>query len=182
MSQSLPDLTTTAILKDSMSARLRKAMVFPYIFNDYTFNLHNYSTNAPNSFLTLFHSILHYSSLDAFSVFLEYMRDLRLSGKLGTDVQLLYICALIGPALHRIEKLENTDADFLVELMHMVEQVTARMDMKDGWSTQALEQVFDFLHHIRTRFVKSAELTSQIRDIIKAMPPPTSQRLLRLVM
>ncbi|KAI9013358.1 mediator complex subunit 23-domain-containing protein [Phycomyces nitens] len=182
MSQSLPDLTTTAILKDSMSARLRKAMVFPYIFNDYTFNLHNYSTNAPNSFLTLFHSILHYSSLDAFSVFLEYMRTLRLSGKLRTDVQLLYICALIGPALHRIEKLENSDADFLIELMHMVEQVTTSMDMKDGWSTQALEQVFDFLHHIRTRFVKSAELTSQIRDIIKIMPPPTSQRLLRLVM
>ncbi|KAG0162281.1 hypothetical protein DFQ29_004295, partial [Apophysomyces sp. BC1021] len=140
MSQSLPDLTTTALLKDSMSVRFRKAMVFPYIFNDYTFNLHNYSTNAPNSFLTLLHSILHYSSLDAFGVFLEYLQSLRTSGKMETDVQLLYICALIGPALHRIEKLEITDADFLIELMHMVKQVTTHMDMKDGWSTQALEQ------------------------------------------
>ncbi|KAI7862073.1 mediator complex subunit 23-domain-containing protein [Spinellus fusiger] len=182
MSQSLPDFSTTATLKDSMSARLRKAMVFPYIFNDYTFNFHNYSTNAPNTFLTLSHSILHYSSLDAFGVFLEYMRSLRSCGKLQTDVQLLYICAFIGPTLHRIEKLDSTESEFLVELMHMVKQVTTRMDMKDGWSTQALEQVFDFLHHIRARFVKSTEITSQIRDIIKSMTLPTSHRLSRLVM
>jgi hypothetical protein len=203
MSQSLPDLTTTAVLKDSMSARFRKAMMFPYIFNDYTFNLHNYSTNVPNTFLTLFHSILHYSSLDGFTLFLDYLRSLRLSGKLQTDVQLLYVCFLLGPALHRIEKLETTDAEvkknlsssserkiliysflfkFMIELMHIVKQVTAHMDMKDGWVTQALEQVFDFLHHIRARFVKSPELTTQLRNIIKTMNPPISQRLLRLVM
>ncbi|CAO3590219.1 unnamed protein product [Absidia cylindrospora] len=182
MSQSLPDLTTTAVLKDSMSARFRKAMMFPYIFNDYTFNLHNYSTNVPNTFLTLFHSILHYSSLDGFTLFLEYLRSLRMSGKLRTDVQLLYVCFLLGPALHRIEKLETTDAEFMIELMNVVKQVTAHMDMKDGWVTQALEQVFDFLHHIRARFVKSPELTIQLRNIIKSMNPPISQRLIRLVM
>lgn len=164
MSQALPDMTTAAILKDSVSSRLRKAMVFPYIFNDYTFNLDNYSTNAPNCFLTLFHSLLHYSSLDAFGVLLEYLRQLRHS--LKTDVQLLYVCFLFGPALHRIEKLDNNNTNaevesqvrnmlkqllifaftkFLIELMHMVKQVTTLMDMKDGWSTQALEQVFDFL-------------------------------------
>ncbi|ORX51305.1 hypothetical protein DM01DRAFT_1337353 [Hesseltinella vesiculosa] len=181
MSQSLPDLTTAAVLKESMSARFRKAMTFPYIFNDYTFNLHNYSTNEPNSFLTLFHSILHYSSLDGFTLFLEYLRTLRLSGELQSDVQLLYICALLGPALHRIEKLESTDAECMIELMNMVKQVTAKMDMKDGWVTQALEQVFDFLYHIRARFVKSTELTSQLRTIIKTMNAPVSHRLLRLL-
>ncbi|KAI8372734.1 mediator complex subunit 23-domain-containing protein [Radiomyces spectabilis] len=181
MTPSLPDFSTTAILKDSMSVRLRKAMMFPYIFNDYKFNLHNYSTNAPNSFLCLFHSILHYSSLDAFSIFLEYLRSLRLSGRLRTDVQLLYICFLIGPALHRLDKLDSTDAELVVELMYMVKQVTSHMDMKDGWSTQALEQVFDFLYHIRVRFVKSTELAVQLKDIIRSMKSPTSQRLLRLV-
>lgn len=110
ITQTLPDLTTTAVLRDSMSARLRKAMIFPYIFNDYKFNLHNYSTNAPNSFLTLFHSIVHYSSLDIFSTFLEYCQKLRNSGKMKTDVQLLYMCFLLGPALHRIEKLDCSDA------------------------------------------------------------------------
>ncbi|GAN05157.1 hypothetical protein MAM1_0083c04626 [Mucor ambiguus] len=181
MTQTLPDLTSTAVLKDSMSARLRKAMIYPYIFNDYTFNLHNYSTNAPNSFLCLFHSIVHYSSLDIFSTFLEYTQRLRNSGQLKTDVQLLYMCFLIGPALHRIEKLDSSDAGFLIELMHMVKQVTTSMDMKDGWTTQALEQVYDFLYHIRTRFVKSNELATQLRDIIRSMNPPISQRLLRLV-
>jgi hypothetical protein len=29
--------------------------------------------------------------------------------------------------------------------MHMVKQVSIGMDMKDGWTTQAQEQVFDFL-------------------------------------
>ncbi|CEI94172.1 hypothetical protein RMCBS344292_08393 [Rhizopus microsporus] len=182
MTQSLPDLTTTPVLKDSMSARVGKAMIFPYIFNDYTFNLHNYSTNAPNSFLTLFHSMVHYSSLDIFGIFLEYFQTLRNSEKLLTDVQLLYVCFLIGPALHRIEKLDISEAGFLVELMHMVKQVTTLMDMKDGWTTQALEQSFDFLYHIRTRFVKTNELAAQIREIIRSMNPPISQRLLRLVM
>ncbi|KAI9262582.1 hypothetical protein EDC94DRAFT_659447 [Helicostylum pulchrum] len=181
ITQTLPDLTTTAVLRDSMSARLRKAMIFPYIFNDYKFNLHNYSTNAPNSFLTLFHSIVHYSSLDIFSTFLEYCQKLRNSGKMKTDVQLLYMCFLLGPALHRIEKLDCSDDGFLIELMYMVKQVTAAMDMKDGWTTQALEQVYDFLYHIRTRFVKSAELATQLREIIRTMNAPISQRLIRLV-
>jgi hypothetical protein len=85
-------------------------MVFPYIFNDYTFNVHNYSTNAANSFLTLFHSVLHYSSLDIFDHLLEFLRRLRKEHSLKTDVQLLYICAMLGPILHRTEKLNNTDA------------------------------------------------------------------------
>lgn len=66
--------------------------------------------------------------------------------------------------------------------MHMVKQVTVTMDMKDGWTTQALEQVYDFLNHIRTRFVKSNELAAQLREIIRSMNPPISQRLSRLVM
>ncbi|OBZ83488.1 Mediator of RNA polymerase II transcription subunit 23 [Choanephora cucurbitarum] len=181
MTQSLPDMTATTTLKDTLGVRLRKAMMFPYIFNDYTFNLHNYSTNAPNSFLCLFHSIIHYSSLDIFSIFLEYTQKLRSSGQVKTDVQLLYMCFLIGPALHRIEKLDCGDADFLIELMYMVKQVTTFMELRDGWTTQALEQVYDFLYHIRTRFVKSNELASQLKDIIKSMNPPISQRLLRLV-
>ncbi|RCI03032.1 Mediator of RNA polymerase II transcription subunit 23 [Rhizopus stolonifer] len=180
-SQSLPDLTTT-VLKDCMSARVGKAMLFPYIFNDYTFNYRNYSTNAPNSFLTLFHSIVHYSSLDIFGIFLEYFQTLRHSGKLITDVQLLYVCFLVGPALHRIEKLDSSEAEFLIELMYIVKQVTTEMDLKDGWTTQALEQSYDFLYHIRTRFVKTNELATQIREIIRSMNPPISQRLLRLVM
>jgi hypothetical protein len=63
----------------------------------------------------------------------------------------------------------------------MVKQVTTTMDMKDGWTTQALEQVYDFLYHIRSRFVKSSELSSQLKEIIRTMNPPISQRLLRLV-
>ncbi|KAI9285727.1 mediator complex subunit 23-domain-containing protein [Umbelopsis sp. AD052] len=185
--QPLSDVTNTAILKNSISVRLSKAMVFPYIFNDYTFNVHNYSTNAANSFLTLFHSVLHYSSLDIFDHLLDFLRRLRKDHSLKTDVQLLYICAMLGPILHRTEKLNNTDAvhtdaDILIELMHMVKQVSIRMDMKDGWTTQAQEQVFDFLHHIRAQFVKSPELAAQISDIIKSMNAPIAQRLSRLVM
>ncbi|KAM3581516.1 hypothetical protein VKS41_006346 [Umbelopsis sp. WA50703] len=185
--QPLNDVTNTAILKNSISVRLSKAMVFPYIFNDYTFNVHNYSTNAANSFMTLFHSILHYSSLDIFDHLLEFLRRIRKQHSLKTDVQLLYVCAMLGPILHRTEKLNNTDAvhtdaDILIELMHMVKQVSIGMDMKDGWTTQALEQVFDFLYHIRARFVKSPELVTQISDIIKSMNAPISHRLARLVM
>jgi hypothetical protein len=45
-----------------------------------------------------------------FAIFLEYFQMLRNSGKVKTDVQLLYVCFLLGPALHRIEKLDSSDA------------------------------------------------------------------------
>lgn len=107
------DLANTNVLLGAPAGgpHLSKTKTFTYIFNDYTFNVYNYCTNSANSFLTLFHSILHYSSLDSFGVLLTFLRSLRESGSLTTDVQLSYMCALIGPVLHRIEKVPQVNAE-----------------------------------------------------------------------
>ena len=79
-----------------------KTIMFPYIFKDYTSNYYNYGTNAPNTLLTLAHSIIHYSNNDIVERFFGSMLIFR--DEIKTDVQVLYLCALMGPVLHRLEK------------------------------------------------------------------------------
>ena len=79
-----------------------KTIMFPYIFKDYTSNYYNYGTNAPNTLLTLAHSIIHYSNNDIVERFFGSMLIFR--DEIKTDVQVLYLCALMGPVLYRLEK------------------------------------------------------------------------------
>lgn len=74
--------------------------MFPYIFNDYRSNLRNFGTNAANSFLTFIHSLLHYSNIEVVQDFLD--KFVMLNG-IKTDIQLLYLCALVGPLIYRFE-------------------------------------------------------------------------------
>ncbi|KAF9921454.1 Mediator of RNA polymerase II transcription subunit 23 [Linnemannia zychae] len=39
-------------------------MLLSCLFSSYTYNRHNYRSNFPNSFLTFFHAVVHYSSAD----------------------------------------------------------------------------------------------------------------------
>ncbi|KAK3840300.1 MAG: mediator complex subunit 23-domain-containing protein [Linnemannia elongata] len=39
-------------------------MLLSSLFSSYTYNRHNYRSNLPNSFLTFFHAVVHYSSAD----------------------------------------------------------------------------------------------------------------------
>ncbi|OZJ06770.1 hypothetical protein BZG36_00320 [Bifiguratus adelaidae] len=158
-----------------------KATVFPYIVNDYTFNVNNFTLTTANCMLTLFHSILHYSSLDSFVTVLEYFKALREGVGLRTDVQLLYCCAMLGPILHRIEKIPRVDAEFPAELMKVVAQVTTAMNISSDTSYVALEEVYDFLFHIRNHFLKSPDTVANIHQIILSMKPSIAKRLIRLV-
>jgi len=75
--------------------------MFPYIFNDYRSNLLNFGSNAANSFLTFIHSLLHYSNIE---VVQEFLAKLLMLNEIKTDIQLLYLCSLVGPLMYRIEQ------------------------------------------------------------------------------
>ncbi|CAG8456893.1 3464_t:CDS:10 [Cetraspora pellucida] len=81
--------------------------MFPYIFNEYASNIHNFGTNVANSLLTFTHCLLHYSNIDDIQIFIHRLLNIEIDGiaTIATDVQILYLCALVGPVIHRL--LEN---------------------------------------------------------------------------
>ena len=89
-------------LEQPFSSNLEQpfSTMFPYIFSDYKSNLLNFGTNAANSFLTFIHSLLHYSNIEVVQEFLT--KFLMIEG-IRTDIQLLYLCALIGPLIYRLD-------------------------------------------------------------------------------
>jgi hypothetical protein len=160
----------------------------------------------PNSFLTFFHAVAHYSSPDVLlrvmkclenwrrgtclppptgSSLLNYnnsiikfnnkfdpLRDdsisaahrepgeddsvsestgegenIKLNQSLRTDVQLLFICALVGPLVHRFEKVQigGTSGQFLVVLVELTAMVTDQMEAASRPGLCTLEHIVDFM-------------------------------------
>ncbi|KAG0370098.1 Mediator of RNA polymerase II transcription subunit 23 [Gamsiella multidivaricata] len=177
-------------------------MLLSSIFSSYADNRNNYRTNMPNSFLTFFHAVAHYSSADILLRVVKCLEDwsqgtslapptgsslanygdglirfnsqhdsLRNEGTLDaqqenginplengqvkmkknqsvrTDVQLLFICALIGPLVHRFEKVQigGATGHFLVVLVELLALVVTSMDAAARPGLSTLEQVIDFM-------------------------------------
>ncbi|KAG0334491.1 Mediator of RNA polymerase II transcription subunit 23, partial [Podila humilis] len=182
-------------------------MLLSTLFSGYTFNRNNYRSNMPNSFLTFFHSVAHYSSPDillrlmkclenwrrgtgipppAGSSLMNYddtiikfnsqhdpLRDetvdvvhgeagqendgkpiledeemiKKLDQSLRTDVQLLFVCALVGPLVHRFEKLQigGSSGQFLVVLLELLAMVTDQMEAASQPGLCTLENIIDFM-------------------------------------
>ncbi|KAG0085283.1 Mediator of RNA polymerase II transcription subunit 23 [Podila epicladia] len=182
-------------------------MLLSTLFSSYVFNRNNFRSNMPNSFLTFFHAVAHYSSADILlrvmkclenwrrgtclppptgSSLLNYsnsiiklnnkfdpLRDDSISSihrepsgddnvgeitddsedirkpnqSLRTDVQLLFICALIGPLVHRFEKVQigGTSGQFLVVLVELTAMVTDQMEAASRPGLCTLEHVIDFM-------------------------------------
>ncbi|KAG0220531.1 Mediator of RNA polymerase II transcription subunit 23 [Mortierella sp. GBA43] len=182
-------------------------MLLSTIFSSYVNNRNNYRANMPNSFLTFFHAVAHYSSVDILlrvmkclenwrqgtelppptgSSLLNYqdslirfnnqydsLRDEMIeddsvppsieipaaaaggtSGKtmkknqsIRTDIQLLFICALIGPTVHRFEKVqfEGSTGHFLVILVELLAMVTDTMEAAAQPGLSTIEEAIDFM-------------------------------------
>ncbi|KAF9195517.1 Mediator of RNA polymerase II transcription subunit 23 [Haplosporangium sp. Z 767] len=174
-------------------------MLLSTIFSSYAYNRNNYRTNMPNSFLTFFHAVAHYSSADILLRITKCLEDWRagsatepptgsslsnydnglirlkdqadphqgatghatdimeetLSGSVNmqkdynirSDVQLLFICALIGPLVHRFEKVQvgGTTGHFLVVLVELFAMVTERLEVASQPGLCTLEEVIDFM-------------------------------------
>lgn len=193
----------------------------------------------PNSFLTFFHAVAHYSSVDILlrvmkclenwrqgtelppptgSSLLNYqdslirfnnqydsLRDEMIeddsvppsieipaaaaggtSGKtmkknqsIRTDIQLLFICALIGPTVHRFEKVqfEGSTGHFLVILVELLAMVTDTMEAAAQPGLSTIEEAIDFIHHVRANIPKDQDSSTRLAAVLKGMRPWLQGRL-----
>ncbi|KAF9163280.1 Mediator of RNA polymerase II transcription subunit 23 [Actinomortierella ambigua] len=201
-------------------------------FSDYVHNRNNFGSNRPNSFLTLFHSVCHYSSADVLLRVVSLLEgwrnsalEARAAAKVGgggddvdagttqsmmegvvqtaneaslppikTDVQLLFVCALVGPLLHRFEKVQigGTTGHFLVVLVELLAAVTTGKlcelaaaaaaastttsggEGGEGGGESGLEtfdRIVDFLHHVRSQIPKDPDTTARLALAMAGMSP-----------
>ncbi|KAF9976367.1 Mediator of RNA polymerase II transcription subunit 23 [Actinomortierella ambigua] len=202
-------------------------------FSDYVHNRNNYQSNRPNSFLTLFHSVCHYSSADVLLRVVTLLEGWRNSaaaaskasggsdgsaaqpmegvqGPTGvastslppikTDVQLLFICALVGPLMHRFEKVQigGTTGHFLVVLVELLAAVatgklgelaasvaaTASSAAASGGGgvgggasgggaggLETFDRIIDFLHHVRSQIPKDPDTSARLALVMASMSP-----------
>ncbi|KAF9915309.1 Mediator of RNA polymerase II transcription subunit 23 [Lobosporangium transversale] len=197
-------------------------MLFKTIFSSYTNNRNNYQSNMPNSFLTFFHAVAHYSSADVLVRIVKCIENWRQGTDLEpptvstlsnykdvlirkaaapadggedivganetnrticTDVQLLFICALVGPLLHRVEKvqIEGSTNHFLVVLLELIATVTNSMKVAARPGLATLEQVIDFIYHVRAHIPKDPEVNAELALALKKMHPWLQARLSRIL-
>ncbi|CAG8682064.1 10472_t:CDS:2, partial [Ambispora leptoticha] len=173
--------STLSQLQSSSSPQQQstRTIMFPYIFNDYISNLYNFTTNVPNSFLTFIHSLLHYSSTEMLELLLS---NLMLSPEewIRSDTQILYLCALLGPVFYRMDKAPYIK-EFLLNILHLLHHVTSSNmrteDITTGQSTLALEQIYDFLHHVKPLIASDHHVILRIQNIVRLMKPSIQNRL-----
>ncbi|CAG8602038.1 10794_t:CDS:10, partial [Acaulospora morrowiae] len=150
--------------------------MFPYIFNDYSSNLHNFTTNAANSFLTFMHSLLHYSSTGVLQMLFTQL--ITLQENIRTDIQVLYLCALVGPVMHRLESNSLVLSSYLLHIFQLLNNVTQNMRIEDsGDTTLALEQIYDFLHFIKPMLFNDPLIAASVQQMIRLMKLPIQSRL-----
>ncbi|KAJ2787098.1 hypothetical protein GGI15_000974, partial [Coemansia interrupta] len=120
------------------------------VFNSFEQNRMHGQANRPNTYLTLLHSILHYGGVATFTALAETIHGLAASGELCSDIQILYLCATIGPVLYRLRELESVFVQVLEDLVWVMAQVCPRIEgLDDEASTDALEQVMDFFCFVK---------------------------------
>ncbi|KAI1321288.1 Mediator of RNA polymerase II transcription subunit 23 [Mortierella claussenii] len=96
-----------------------------------------------------------------------------------TDVQLLFICAMIGPLVHRLEKVQvgGSTSHILVVLVELVATVTNTMEAAARPGLSTLEQVLDFIHHLRAQLPRDSDTSAELSVILKKMRPWIQARL-----
>ncbi|KAF9173284.1 Mediator of RNA polymerase II transcription subunit 23 [Mortierella sp. AD011] len=100
-----------------------------------------------------------------------------------TDVQLLFICSLIGPLVHRFEKVQvgGTIGHFLVVLLELTAKVTNSIEVAARPGLCTIEQVLDFIHHVRVHIPKDPDTSNELAQILKKMRPWLHGRLGNIV-
>ncbi|KAJ2324324.1 hypothetical protein GGI00_005361 [Coemansia sp. RSA 2681] len=127
--------------------------------------------NRPNTYLTLLHSILHYGGIGTFNTLAEVIRGLVASGQLCSDIQLLYLCATVGPILYRLKDHDALYVQLLGDLVSAMAQVCPHIDSLDiNTSTDAVEQVMDFFCFVKDQFDPGRAAWRRIAPHISTLP------------
>ncbi|KAF9432905.1 Mediator of RNA polymerase II transcription subunit 23 [Entomortierella beljakovae] len=221
------DSSLPSLLNSSYKRTTAQDMLLSAIFNSYANNRNNYRTNMPNSFLTFFHAVVHYSSTDILLRVMKCLEDwksdtpsvssagngllnyqdglIQLDSKrngangngmnvdgqydqtqyqgIHTDVQLLFICSMIGPLVHRFEKVQmgGSTGQFLALLVELVAKVTNQYDAAARPGLSTIEQVLDFIHHVHASIPKDNDTSNELAETLQKMRPWLQGRLANIV-
>ncbi|KAJ1903536.1 hypothetical protein LPJ81_003004 [Coemansia sp. IMI 209127] len=142
------------------------------VFNSFEHNRIHGMANRPNTYLTLLHGILHYGGTGTFSALGETIHALAASGELCSDVQLLYLCATVGPALYRLVDHDALYVQILGDLVLIMAQICPRVTtLVDTYTTtDALEQAVDFFCFVKDQFDPGRAAWRRIAPHISALP------------
>ncbi|KAJ1952632.1 hypothetical protein EC988_003444, partial [Linderina pennispora] len=159
--------------RDSFRASVQSNTAFAAtpVFNSFELNRNRNMANAPNTYLTLLHSILHYGGIGTFGTLASTIHGLAAGGQLCTDTQLLYLCATVGPILYRLVDHDALYVQILGDLVAIMAQVCPRLTALDiNTSTEAIEQVMDFFCFVKDQFDPGRAAWRRIAPHISALP------------
>ncbi|KAJ2474105.1 hypothetical protein GGI02_000316 [Coemansia sp. RSA 2322] len=161
--------TTTTISSSSSSAFYSTTLA---VFNSYEQNRARHMTNRPNTYLTLLHSILHYGGVSTFTALADAIHSLIACAELCSDIQLLYLCATVGPILYRLVDHEALYVQILGDLISAMAQICPHISnvLDINTSTDAIEQVMDFFCFVKDQFDPGRAAWRRIAPHISALP------------
>ncbi|KAJ2173602.1 hypothetical protein GGH16_001750, partial [Coemansia sp. RSA 560] len=141
------------------------------VFNSFEQNRNHNMANRPNTFLTLLHSVLHYGGIATFNTLSDTIHALATGGELCSDIQLLYLCATVGPILYRLVDHEALYVQILGDLLSSLVQICPRISHLDAeCSTDAIEQVMDFFCFVKDQFDPGRSAWRRLAPHIAALP------------
>ncbi|KAJ1947460.1 hypothetical protein GGF37_000400 [Kickxella alabastrina] len=158
------------------SGRAGGTLAAASVFSSFEQNRSRNMANAPNTYLTLLHSILHYGGVATFAALGETIHAL--VPTLSSDMQLLYVCSTVGPILYRLVEHGALYVRILADLLAIAGQVCAgwvggssSSPSGQGMSTKAVEQVVDFFCFVKDQFDPGRDAWRSVAPHILALPP-----------
>ncbi|KAJ2727126.1 hypothetical protein GGI07_000010 [Coemansia sp. Benny D115] len=142
------------------------------VFSSFELNRAQGRANRPNTFLALLHSILHYGGIATFTALAETIHSLSTSRRLCSDIQLLYLCATVGPILYRLAGHPALYEQILADLVAVMAQVCPLVPhLSNDVSSDAIEQAMDFFAFVKEQFDPGRQAWRRIAPHIAALPP-----------
>jgi mediator of RNA polymerase II transcription subunit 23 len=144
-------------------------------FHIFTFSIHQNEPSSPiGRIITSVHAIWSHMGIAKLTQMSALLRDL-VRPQVKTELQLLFICHLIGPFFARLEK-ERTRVltDVVIQLYQIILQVSQITNIVHA------DTIADMLYHIKYKHV--GELIKQeIQQIIIHLPPNLKEKLKFLI-
>uniref|UniRef100_A0A182MU65 Mediator of RNA polymerase II transcription subunit 23 n=1 Tax=Anopheles culicifacies TaxID=139723 RepID=A0A182MU65_9DIPT len=123
--------------------------------------------------LAIVHSIFHHFGIGQLATVTESMKE-KLKPLVHTEYQLIYVCHVVGPFLHRlsIERVRAV-ADITLMLYELLEQVDKAQPTQP---IRYMDPICDLLYHIKYMFVGDT-MKTELEAIIRRLRPALQMRL-----
>ena len=123
--------------------------------------------------LGITHSILHHSGIGQMSTMTDYVKE-KLKPLIKTEYQLIYLCHVMGPFLHRLN-VERPRA--VSEITAILYELLEQVDKNHGSAPlKFMDPICDLLYHLKYMFVGDI-MKSELEAIIRRLRPALQMRL-----